>query len=60
MLDIYSPEHQRRLREADEQDAQDEADGGDYGDAGTDMLGRLVVAASFVIVAVAALLAVLL
>jgi hypothetical protein len=56
-LDIHSPEHQRRLREADEADAQDQPDGGEYGDtemAGIVMLGLFFIVAPVAIVALVA------
>ena len=50
-LDIHSPEHQRRLREADEQDAIDLPDGGDYGDVEMAGIWMLVAALSIVVIA---------
>jgi hypothetical protein len=53
-LDIHTPEHQRRLREADEQDA---IDAGDYGqgDGAPEMAGIWLLAAALAIVVIAAL-----
>ena len=57
-LDIHSPEHQRRLREADEQDAIDLGDYG-QGDGAPEMAGIWLLGAALAIVAFAALVVLL-